>query len=107
MIYKFKSQAAGDVIMLRSTGDQMLAIVGREPTPQGIITVAQIPAALAALEAACSTHEATPALQQVPEPPEDKVEGEGDKVTLRHRATPLIDLLKTSAQAGKDVVWGV
>jgi len=35
------------------------------------------------------------------------VEVEGDSVMLRQRATPFIDLLKTSAQVGKDVVWGV
>jgi len=32
---------------------------------------------------------------------------EGDSILLRHRAGPLIDLLKISAQAGKDFVWGV
>ncbi len=105
MIYKFKSQAAGDVIMLQVTGDQMLAIVGKTATPRGIITVAQIPAALAALEAACAAHEAAQS------PPQEKLtlehEVEDDKVELRHRAAPFIDLLRTSAQAGKDVVWGV
>jgi len=32
---------------------------------------------------------------------------EGDSVMLRQRATPFIELLRCSAQAGKDVVWGV
>jgi len=36
----------------------MLTIVGKEPSVQCIITVAQIPAAIAALEAAMVTHEA-------------------------------------------------
>ena len=31
MLYKFKSKAAGDVIMLGPNGDQMLRIIGREP----------------------------------------------------------------------------
>ena len=48
MIYKFKSQADADVIMLQSNGDQMLTIIGRVPSVQGIVTVAQIPAAIAA-----------------------------------------------------------
>jgi hypothetical protein len=39
--------------------------------------------------------------------PEKTVEVEGDSVMLRQRAAPFIELLRCSAQAGKDVVWGV
>lgn len=105
MIYKFKSQAAADVIMLKLNGDQMLTIVGRQPSPQGIITVAQIPAAIAALEAAIVTHEA--AVSRRTEQPQVEVDVDGDSVRLRDRAAPFIELLRLSAQAGKDVVWGV
>lgn len=105
MIYKFKSQAAGDVIMFKANGDQMLAIVGKEPSPQGIITVDQMPAAIAALEAAIVVHEA--AVAERAQHPEKTVEVEGDSVMLRQRAAPFIELLRCSAQAGKDVVWGV
>jgi len=34
-------------------------------------------------------------------------DSEGDSIMLRHRAGSFIDLLRTSALAGKDVVWGV
>jgi len=105
MIYKFKSQATADVIMLQANGEQMLAIVGKEPSAQGIITVAQIPAAIAALEAAIAVHEAAEAKRR--ENPGLVVEVEGDSIMLRQRAAPFIDLLRASAQAGKDVVWGV
>ncbi|MDI1245491.1 MAG: DUF1840 domain-containing protein [Rhodoferax sp.] len=105
MIYKFKSQADADVIMLQSNGDQMLTIIGKEPSAQGIITVAQIPAAIVALEAAIEVHEDAETRRR--EHPGLVVEVEGDSVMLRHRAAPFIELLKTSAQAGKDVVWGV
>ncbi len=105
MFYRFKSQAAGDVIMQRANGDQMLAIVGKEPSPQGIITVEQMPAAIAALEAAIVVHEAAEAERA--QHPEKTVEVEGDSVMLRERAAPFIDLLRTASQAGKDVVWGV
>ncbi|MBE0473587.1 DUF1840 domain-containing protein [Rhodoferax sp.] len=105
MIYKFKSQAVAGVIMLEANGDQMLTIVGKAPSAQGIITVAQIPAAIAALEAAIEIHEAAEARRR--EHPGVVVEVEGDSVRLRDRAAPFIDLLRTSAQAGKDVVWGV
>ncbi|MFZ2124970.1 MAG: DUF1840 family protein, partial [Rhodoferax sp.] len=32
MIYKFKSQADADVIMFQANGDQMLTIIGKEPS---------------------------------------------------------------------------
>lgn len=105
MIYKFKSQAAADVIMLQANGEQMLTIIGKEPAAQGIVTVAQIPAAIAALEAAIAEHEAVEARRHAN--PGVQIEIEGDSIMLRHRAGPFIDLLNISAQAGKDVVWGV
>lgn len=105
MIYKFKSQVAADVIMLQANGDQMLCIIGKEPAPRGIITVDQVPAAIAALDRAIAVHEAAEAKRR--DNPGMVVEVEGDSVLLRQRAAPFIDLLKTSAQAGKDVVWGV
>jgi len=105
MIYKFKSQSAGEVIMLQPNGEQMLTIVGKAPSPQGIITAAQILAAIEAIEAAVVTHEAAE------HRPENHAHRElavtGDGVRLRARAAPFIDLLKASLQAGDDVVWGV
>jgi cyclopropane-fatty-acyl-phospholipid synthase len=105
MIYKFKSQASADVIMLQSNAEQMLAIVGKEPATQGIITVAHIPAAIAALNAAIVSHELTQAKRKAHQ--EIVFEAEGDSIRLRARAVPFIELLQTSALAGKDVVWGV
>jgi hypothetical protein len=37
MLYKFRSKAAGDLIMLGPQGDQLLRLLGREPARQGII----------------------------------------------------------------------
>jgi len=36
-MYRFKSKADGDLIMMGPVGDQILRIVGREPASQGII----------------------------------------------------------------------
>ena len=52
MLYKFKSRSAPDLIMLEPHGRQILQIIGKTPGPTGIITAAQIPAAMAALRAA-------------------------------------------------------
>lgn len=104
MIYKFKSQAAADVIMLQINAEQMLRIIGKEPSVQGIVTVEQIPAAIAALESAVAAHE-TAQLTSDTATASENVEGDG--VMLRQRAAPFIELLRSSAEAGKNVVWGV
>jgi len=52
MLYRFKSQASADVIMLEGNARQLLDIVGKSPSARGVITVEQMPAAISALEAA-------------------------------------------------------
>jgi len=98
MLYKFKSKASGDVIMLGPNGDQMLRILGREPAPKGIIEVADQAAAIAALEAAVAADEAT-ARSGDPLPP--------DRVSLRQRVWPLVEMLKRAQRAQVPIVWGV
>jgi hypothetical protein len=101
MIYKFKSKAAGDVIMLGPNGDQMLRLIGREPAAKGIVEVPHMAAAIAALRAAVQADEAP-------------VESDGDQdapgrgaITLRQRLWPVIDMLKRAQAAREPVVWGV
>lgn len=108
MLYKFKSQASAEVIMLPANGDQMLSIIGKEVSPQGIITVEQIPAAIAAIEAAIAAGEAAekaPAAGEGAEK-EEKM-SEEDAINLAQRAAPFLALLKESKEGGASVVWGV
>ena len=50
MLYRFKSRASPDFVMLELHARQLLDIVGKAPAPQGIITVEQIPAAIVLLQ---------------------------------------------------------
>ena len=107
-MFKFKSQATAEVILLEASAQQVLKIIGKPQAPQGIITVAQIPVAIAALEAAVHHDE------ELGQPVTDEnADGAGHhahdsrSVTLRQRTAPFIDMLKRSAAEGKDVVWGV
>ena len=107
MLFKFKSRATADLIMLEPNGRQLLQIVGKNPDEaHGIVTAAQIPGAIAALEAAVAADEAARAA------PADEDETEADehgatqdKVRLRQRAAPFIDMLRRSAAEEHDVVW--
>lgn len=107
MLYKFKSKASGDVIMMGPAGDQLLGLIGKSPAPQGIVQPADMAAAIAAIERAIAEDEAAhdAAKQQASEkgaklPPRDGV-------SLRQRAWPMVEMLKRSREAGADIVWGV
>jgi len=106
MLYKFKSRAAADLIMLEPQGRQVVTIMGKAPGASGIVTVAQIPAAIAALESAVAAEEALPASADGEGDDEASTQERAETVRLRQRVTPLIDMLKRSAAEGADVVWG-
>ena len=57
MIYKFKSKAAGDVIMTGPAGDDVLRLMGKAAAAQGIIEAGSMTAAIAALEQAVAADE--------------------------------------------------
>ena len=108
MLYKFKSQAAADVIMLRPTAEELLKIIGKDAGPTGIITAEQAPAAIAALRAEVERREALGQGAAAADGEQAKAgDADDDVISLRRRAAPFIELLQTSSGAGKDVVWGV
>ena len=107
MLYKFKSQAAGDLIMLEPNGRQVLEIIGKDAQPKGIILPEQMPAAISALEGAVERDEAEhKALVE-----EARAKGEPpprlEAISLRQRAVPFLDMLRRCEKAGKEIVWGV
>lgn len=109
MIYKFKSPATGDLIMLGPHGDQVLRLLGREPSAKGIIEAAAMPDAIAALQAAIVAEEALRKADRegagAQEPADDAPRASA--VVLRQRLWPMIDMLRRAQQAGEPVVWGV
>jgi hypothetical protein len=104
MLYKFKSKAAGDVIMLGPNGDQVMRLVGREPAPKGIFEVAHMAALIAALEQAVAADES--AREQPDQGGEPAAAGKGDGVSLRQRVWPLVEMLKRAQAAREPITWG-
>jgi len=107
MLYKFKSKAAGDVIMMGPAGDDVLRTIGKTPGPTGIIEVAAMPAAIAALEQAVAAEDAARAQAEADAKADGKKLGPREGVTLRQRAWPLVEMMKRSAAEKADIVWGV
>jgi len=107
MLYKFKSKAAGDLIMLEPNGRQVLGIIGKDAGPKGIILPEEMPAAVTALESAIAQEEAEhqAAAQDAKGNGGPAPHAEG--VSLRQRAMPFIDMLRRCQDAGKEIVWGV
>ena len=107
MLYKFKSKAAGDLIMLEPNGRRVLEIIGKGAGPQGIIQPPEMPGAVSALEGAIAREEA----EQQQAADEAKAKGQVaprlDGVSLRQRAVPFIDMLKRCQKADAEIVWGV
>lgn len=112
MLYRFKSKASGDVVMVETHGNRVLEAMGREPSPRGIVTVEQLPGVIAALRVAIEADEAIRATIQETggRPDDDRTRDEEAPpagVGLRQRAWPMLDLLQRSLDQGADVVWGV
>jgi Domain of unknown function (DUF1840) len=113
MLYQFKSQATGNLILLEATGRRILGLIGKEPSAaQGIVLVAQIPAAITALQSAIAAEEAWVKTQmqtatQKGEIPTEPANNTSQSVSLRQRAQPFITLLQRAQAEGYDVTWGV
>ncbi len=110
MLYKFKSKATGDVIMLEPQGRQILQILGKDPGPKGIILAAEMPAAIDALQAAVVQEEqdienATKDQQDRGSEPAPAAGARG--IRLKQRVVPIIDMFKRAHAEEVDVVWGV
>jgi Domain of unknown function (DUF1840) len=101
MLYKFKSDAGGDVIMLEATGRQVLGIMGKSFDAKGILLPEQMAAAKAAIEVAIAQEEQA---GQTSDEPEDQA---SKRISLRTRVWPLVTLIERSAKAQVPITWGV
>jgi hypothetical protein len=107
MLYRFKSKAGADVIMMAESAEAVLRLMGREPAPQGIFELAALAGLVQALEAGVAADEAQ--FQRAV----DEARAAGHPVprrqgvSLRQRAWPLHELMQRSLKEKTDVVWGV
>ena len=109
-MYKFKSRAAGDLIMLEPNGRQILDILGRSDAAslaQGILLPEHMPEAIDKLQAAVQADEDHKAqlIQEAQAKGEAPPRFEG--ISLRQRVVPFVEMLQRCHQAEKEIVWGV
>jgi hypothetical protein len=101
-MYRFKSKADGDLIMMAPIGDQLLRIIGREPSERGIIEAAALPAAIQAIEAAVAADR-----RQQGGDGEAEEDLKEPRVGLAQRAWPMLEKMKRASAEKADIVWGV
>ena len=104
-MYRFKSKADGDLLMMTNVGDQILRIVGREPAPKGIIEATALPQAIRALEQAIADAEL--ARRDAERGESDDEERGAEAVGLQQRAWPMLEMMRRSLAERADIVWGV
>ena len=113
VLYKFKSKATSDLIMLEPDGKRLLTIIRNDDSSKGILTPEQLPLAIKALEAAIASEEvrlADALLAQIDAGTLPQAKGsfrEPEAVSLKRRAQPMLEMLRRSLSAKADVVWGV
>ncbi len=109
-IVTFKSQASADLVYFGDVARRMMALMGKEAADKGIVTVEQMPEAIACIEAAIAADKAEHLRQVRAEEPATEADGQGGtrpRVSLTQRALPLLAMLKESLAEKKPVVWGV
>lgn len=105
MLITFKSAASGNVMMLGDNSKELLRAIGKDPdADKGIVTVEQLPGAIAALRAAVAADQR--AQREAADVVEDADDVPGDSIHLAQRALPFLELLERSLQDKVPVTWG-
>ena len=110
MLYKFKSKATGDLIMLEANGRQILRIIGKDDTEslaKGILLPEHMAQAIAALEAAIAADEAAQKQRAQGALERGEAAERPEGISLRQRAAPFIDTLRRCLKEQHELVWGV
>ena len=114
MLFTFRSDASGDLLLLGDAAKKLLAIIGKDPEDtKGIVTVPQLPNAIALLRAAIEEDRARQAeLERQRTEKDDAADREAGRsgmaapVGLAQRAWPLLDMLETAQKEAVPVTWG-
>lgn len=106
MLYRFNSQATTDLVMLGADAQAALRLMGKDLTPEGVITPDQLPQAIEVLQQAWGEDHAlrrqedASASGLLADP-----EGADPDVRLSQRLVPLLNMLELARKAGVAVVW--
>jgi hypothetical protein len=106
MLYRFKSQATADLVMLHTDAQVALRLMGKDITPEGVISPDQLPQAIKVLQRAWQEDHALRLREKTsaPEPQAETDDADPD-VRLSKRLVPLVNMLELANKAYVAVVW--
>ncbi|MBC3810066.1 DUF1840 domain-containing protein [Undibacterium aquatile] len=112
MLIIFKSKAAAEIVMYKEHARRILDLLNKD-VEQGIITTAELPAAIASIEAAIAEskiHSVSTEVAHDVNAHQNENDDEHEKpatVSFATRAFPVLEMLQAAQKMQKDVVWGV
>jgi len=96
MIVTFTTKTYPDITMFGNVALTLLKMMGHSEKVPGAILAADVPTALERLKTA---------VDALDEPAPEKDDEDGPRVSLAHRALPLIELLEAAAKTSANVMW--
>jgi len=108
MLITFQSAAAADVIMFGDVAQRLLTVLGKDTSSNtGIVTVEQLPAAIAALRKAIDDDKHRHSKDDATDDDDQEApRGMAAPVSFYQRAWPLLEMLEYAQKEGKPVTWG-
>jgi hypothetical protein len=109
MLYRFKCQATADLVMLGADAQAALRLIGKDLTPEGVISPDQLPRAIDILQRAWQEDHALRMREEdapAPEPLPGTEDADPD-VRLSQRLVPMVNMLELANKADVAVVWSV
>ncbi|MEW6515134.1 MAG: DUF1840 domain-containing protein [Pseudomonadota bacterium] len=109
MLVVFKSAASADLLYFGDVAKLMLELMGKEASDRGVVTVEQLPEAIARLAAAVAGDRPEHREHLLADETKE-IDPEGNErphVSLTRRALPLLEMLKESLKEKEPVTWGV
>lgn len=109
MLITFKSEASADVIMLDRDAKKIIALLGKDAgDTRGIVTVEQLPAAIASLRKAIDEDRERQAQRTDEDDAADREAGRtgmAAPVGIAQRAWPVFDMLERALKEKVPVIW--
>jgi hypothetical protein len=102
MLIHFQTKAFATITMFGDVAITLIKLMGHSGAVPGALLADDVPAALERLKAAVAEHPNDPL-----DPAASEVNrgDESQRVSLAHRALPLIELLTAAARDGENVMW--
>jgi hypothetical protein len=107
MLVTFTSSETGAMLMFAETARPFFKAMGRACTPQGVITQAEMPAAIKAIERYLQTLSAPAPVPAMDADTEEEASSAPPRVGAAQRAWPLLDMLARTAKSRKEsfILW--